>query len=440
MELNRYKYLKTIRYKNISTWDVKSFFHRIFESKYPIVPLGDYIKDENKKYDISIPNKKYGILGVDNKIGIFDAYMEDGKNINQKYKKMETGWIAYNPYRVNVGSIGIKKNEHKYDYISPAYVVFSCKPQVLNEYLFLLFKTSEFNKIIRKSTTGAVRQTLSYSVLKTLQIPLPSIEIQKRLVTKYYNYISKAESLENEYQNIDKNILEYFNETIGLKRINKNIKLLNFVRYSKITNRWDAISSVNSITANVPIFPFRDFIENISTGTTPPTSQKEYFNGNIKFYTPSDITGDMYLSKSERCLTQKAIDDKKARIFNSGDILFIGIGSTVGKVGIVRDNIVSSNQQITGIKVMSNKINIEYLFYYLHYHKDISVAEQSKTTLPIINQEKIENIPIPLPSMEQQLDMVNHINEMRNAIMEFNSKAINYRIIALKNFESEIFE
>ena len=49
MELNRYEYLKTLRYKNISTWDVKSFFDRIFESKYPIVSLGDYIKEENKK-------------------------------------------------------------------------------------------------------------------------------------------------------------------------------------------------------------------------------------------------------------------------------------------------------------------------------------------------------------------------------------------------------
>ncbi|MBP5582469.1 MAG: hypothetical protein J6X43_00740, partial [Bacteroidales bacterium] len=126
-------------------------------SSHTIVRLGDYIQEESAKYKISDPTKTYGILGVNNQTGIFDAYLEKGSKIKQKYKKMQVGWIAYNPYRVNVGSIGMRTEKQEYEYISPAYVVFSCKEGLLPEYLYRLMKTDLFNKIIRENTTGSVR-------------------------------------------------------------------------------------------------------------------------------------------------------------------------------------------------------------------------------------------------------------------------------------------
>ena len=136
----QYKYLQLIKYSSLLLWDIKRYFTTQVLSSFPVVRLGDYINEESAKYSISDPNKRYGILGVNNKDGIFDAYEESGSKIKQKYKKMQVGWIAYNPYRVNVGSIGIRTNEHNYDYISPAYVVFSCKSGLLPDFLFLLLK------------------------------------------------------------------------------------------------------------------------------------------------------------------------------------------------------------------------------------------------------------------------------------------------------------
>ena len=82
----------------------------------------------------------------------------------------------------------------------------------------------------------------------------------------------------------------------------------------------------------------------------------------------------------------------------------------------------------------------EYAFYFLHYHKEISVSEQSKTTLPIVNQEKIANIPIPVPTISQQREMVGHMNHMREKIDVLYNQSIECRRKALKNFESQIFE
>ena len=106
----------------------------------------------------------------------------------------------------------------------------------------------------------------------------------------------------------------------------------------------------------------------------------------------------------------------------------------------MNDEIVSSNQQITGFTLNDSLLLPEYAFYFLHYHKEIAASEQSKTTLAIVNQEKIANIPIPVPSISQQREMVGHMNHMREKIDELYKQSIECRIKALKNFETQIFE
>ena len=124
MQTSQYKYLKFVRFRDFFQWDLKRYFNQSIHSKFQIFNLGTLISEEKDKFDVSDPKTDYGILGVNNQTGIFDAYIENGSKIKQKYKKMEVGWIAYNPYRVNVGSVGIKRECHNNVYISPAYVVF----------------------------------------------------------------------------------------------------------------------------------------------------------------------------------------------------------------------------------------------------------------------------------------------------------------------------
>ena len=202
----KYKNLHLVNYNTFLLWDIKRYFMTQMASSHPIVKLGDYIQEEGTKYNISDKTKTYGILGVNNQIGIFDAYEENGSKIKQKYKKMQVGWIAYNPYRVNVGSIGIRTEEHLFEYISPAYVVFSCKKGLLPEFLFLLMKTDLFNKIIRENTTGSVRQNLNYSVLSNLQIPLPSLAEQNKIIAAYNATIAQAKQYSIQAKDIDEQI------------------------------------------------------------------------------------------------------------------------------------------------------------------------------------------------------------------------------------------
>ena len=414
-------------------------------SSYPIVRLGDYIQEESAKYKINDPSKTYGILGVNNQTGIFDAYREQGSNIKQKYKKMQVGWIAYNPYRVNVGSIGMRTDKQNYEYISPAYVVFSCKEKKLSpEFLYLLMKTDVFNQIIRENTTGSVRQNLNYSVLSNLQIPLPSLDEQNNIVAAYNSALAQSALYARQAQDIDSQIEAYLQDILGIQQTDTATKRNAIGKFLWLVNSkdiicWDVYNVKTTHTGKYDSVYLSEIISKLSTGTTPPTHNKEYFAGGIDFYTPADINGDMYLGDAERHISQSAIEDKKARLFSRGDLLFVGIGSTVGKVGLVSKDVVSSNQQITGITFNTSRIMPEYAFVYMHYFKESTTADKSKTTLPIINQEKIGQIQIPLPPLVIQNEIVSHISSLRAERKALQQQSLSLRSDAQHQFTKTIF-
>ncbi|MFH2043965.1 MAG: hypothetical protein ABIK92_02335 [Pseudomonadota bacterium] len=113
-----------INFSELDRWDVKYFTGRI-KSKYPLVSLSTFVREHNEKVrPFNFPDDTFKILGVNNIDGIFHAYDALGKGIKQPYKKVSAGDFAYNPYRINVGSIGWVPDKHDGAFISPAYVVF----------------------------------------------------------------------------------------------------------------------------------------------------------------------------------------------------------------------------------------------------------------------------------------------------------------------------
>lgn len=404
--------------------------------------IGDFLK-RNKTAVAIEDDKTYkrATIKVRNG-GIFLRDEEIGSKIGTKNQFLiSKGQFLLSKIDARNGAFGVVPEVLDGGIITGNFWTFDVDYNIINpHYLALLTTTEAFVQFCEQASNGTTnRHYLQEPLFLNIKVPVPSLEEQNKLVEEYNKVIAKAEALVKECQEIDLNILRYFNKSVGLKQSTRQVKLLSTIRYADISNRWDPFAVTNGLSANVPIYPLGSFITDIATGTTPPTSKKEYFNGDIKFYTPSDISGRLYLANSERTLTKKAIEDKKARVFYKGDILFVGIG-TIGKVGIVNDEIVSSNQQITGFTLNDSLLLPEYAFYFLHYHKEIAASEQSKTTLAIVNQEKIANIPIPVPTISQQREMVGHMNHMREKIDVLYNQSIECRRKALRNFETQIFE
>lgn len=188
---------QTVNFSELERWDVKYFIAKI-KSQYLLIPLADFIIEHNEKVrPYNFPEKTFKILGVNNTDGIFHAYDALGKDIKQPYKKVSAGDFAYNPYRINIGSIGQVPPEHDGAYISPAYVVFSVdKAIVLPEVFWFILKSMFFNQTLRAATAGSVRMNLTYPLLETLKIPLPPLSIQQKIVS-YWENAQRERSLAN---------------------------------------------------------------------------------------------------------------------------------------------------------------------------------------------------------------------------------------------------
>ncbi|AZD83210.1 Type I restriction-modification system, specificity subunit S [Pseudomonas chlororaphis subsp. aureofaciens] len=103
-----------------------------------------------------------------------------GKSI-ERYKVVKPGWFAYNPMRINVGSIcrWAGKNDCL---VSPDYVVFSCDEELLLGSYFDHFRQAEpWINFMRNAGNGSVRVRIYLDDLSLLKIPLPTLEEQEKI-------------------------------------------------------------------------------------------------------------------------------------------------------------------------------------------------------------------------------------------------------------------
>lgn len=114
-----------------------------------------------------------------------------------KYKIVNKGDFAYNPARVNIGSLG--RNEFDFDgCVSPVYVVFSVLDRYEN-YFDLFRKTDFFKDSVASLAIGGVRQSLSYDDLSSIEVIIPSENAVEEF-NNLYNQMKKtikANKLEN---------------------------------------------------------------------------------------------------------------------------------------------------------------------------------------------------------------------------------------------------
>ena len=119
----------------------------------------------------------------------------DGLQISN-YKVVKQNQFAYNPSRINLGSIALRTERDCI--VSPMYVVFEvCEiKKLLPEYLMLWFSRSEFHRSTLFYASGSVRDTFDFSQMCEVSIPIPSIEIQKSIAEIYNAYTERKQIAE----------------------------------------------------------------------------------------------------------------------------------------------------------------------------------------------------------------------------------------------------
>ncbi|NDO40870.1 hypothetical protein FMM66_00005, partial [[Clostridium] cocleatum] len=167
----------------------ESIIQHIFNNNYHSVPLNDLIKESSlRNKNLSFNN----ILSVNNSLGFIKQteQFEERKVAStntSNYKIVKKNQYAYNPARINVGSIARLKN-FDIGIVSPMYIIFELNTtRITYTYFDIFLQSTTFKKQLLKKLEGSVRQCLTFSGMQNMSIELPSIDVQIQLSKKIKN-------------------------------------------------------------------------------------------------------------------------------------------------------------------------------------------------------------------------------------------------------------
>lgn len=365
--------------------------------------------------------------GVSNEEGIIKTkYAAEDKA--EDYKIIEKGCFAYNPYRVNVGSIGLVSDETK-GLISPAYVIFKPKPKsIIPELLFKFLKSDEGLRQIIFYARGTVRQALRFEDLCNIEISIPDYSVQEILYNKLMNSQKSSNVLDAELKNqldlVKKLRQQLLQDAVQGKLVGQNKKdesaseLLKKIKTEKGKLRKGNViepiieTSIPFKTPNNWIWcKFGEVIQ-MTRGkfSIRPRNDPSYFGGEYPFIQIGslDEKGSV-INESKQTLNEKGI--KVSKKFPKNTIAIAIVGGTIANLGVLGREMYFTDS-IIGI-LPNQFYNQEYILNYLRYKQpEIKSEAYQMAGQPNIKIPTLENLLFPMPPLAEQNRIVQKLDEL----------------------------
>lgn len=284
-------------------------------------------------------------------------------------------------------------------YTNEAIAAIFIKNKNINKYfLDYVLKFTDLEKYVDNTVKG---KTLNKQKLKQIEILLPkNIKEQERIVGILDESFAKIDEsikiLEQDLLNLDELMQSALQKAFNPLKDNAKENY-------KLPQGWEWKSLGE--------------IANTSSGGTPSRNKKEYWeNGNIKWLKSGELN-DGYIDFIEENITEEAIKNSSAKIFQKGTLLIAMYGATAGKLGILNLDS-TTNQAICAFLHKDKNIKFleKFLFYFLFFLRDKIIKDSFGGAQPNINQTYIKNLQIPLPPIKEQEQIASHLDELSSHV------------------------
>lgn len=336
-----------------------------------IAKLGNYIKEYSVRNKM---NEEIPVYSVTNTQGFCQDYF--GKEVASKdkttYKIVPYGCFAYNPSRINVGSVDWQRYEQRV-IVSPLYNVFSVSLELDQQYLYYYLKSDPTLQRIKHVATGSVRDNLKLEMLCEFPITIPEIEIQKGIVKR----------------------LDMLQHIITLKKQELN-KLSDLVSARFVEMFGDPQSNPLGFSKKMLKKTCK-----VVTGNTPSRSVTEYYGDFVEWIkTDNIVSGLLNPTKANESLSEEGM--KVGRAVEKDSILMVCIAGSIASIGrvCVTDRTVAFNQQINA--VVPEDYNTLFLYVMLQLSKEYLCEEINMALKGILSKSKLEEKEFIVPPIELQ--------------------------------------
>lgn len=250
------------------------------------------------------------------------------------YKFIRPGWYAFNPSRVNVGSLA--RNNLPYDVCaSPMYTVFECTSSEADAaYLHAFLTSSRFTERVAANLQGSVRDALSFDTLQTFPIHLPPLPEQRAIA----DVLSAVEEAIYKTEALIAALAEAKHATMrelltrGIRREKAPMKPL--------PSRWvlgRVAEGITHIPADWNLVTLRQMAK-LESGHTPDRKEPAYWDGNIPWISlqDADALTKVTISETAETIGPLGLANSSARMLPAGTVVFqrtanVGLASVMGR-------------------------------------------------------------------------------------------------------------
>lgn len=280
------------------------------------------------------------------------------------------------------------------------------RERVLNHYL-LYFLQWRKGHLLQLASAGATRNALTKGMIEQLEIDLPSLDEQEKIVA----------------------LLRGLDDKIELNRkINENLE-------QQLRTIFKARFTGNPTLESMKQIPLSELCRVITKGTTPTTLGKSFVKSGINFIKAESILDNHTMDKSKFAFIDHDTNALlKRSVIQDGDILFT-IAGTLGRFALIDENVLpaNTNQAVAIIRADAAKVLPEYIYTCLlgdwhtnYYLKRVQQAVQANLSLTTI-----KSLPIPMLNREEMDKYLRIILPIVRAIKE--NEVQNWKLSVLRN-------
>lgn len=363
-------------------------------NRWPWTPLKEHVmevsvrKGEKHAEILSVTNAEGFVRSLDT----FDkqVFSQDTSN----YKIVQFNDLAYNPSRINVGSVALCQYPHG-GAVSPMYVVVRTRATLLPQYLLYFLRSEIGRQHIIHHSVGAVRFQLRFIDLEQLQIPLPPLQEQEQIVQT----LEDIEELRKLGSLADKRsqalVPAIFDEIIGDPA--RNLK------------QW-------------PIVPVSSFVQKFQSGRSVAPANDDALKSNNRILKISAVTWGSFDPEESKPVPDSYVP-RTEQFVHLGDLLFSRANTTelVGATAIVEEtppNLLLPDKLWRFVWVNPDEIEPKFvlsLFQHPAIRRELGRrATGTGGSMKNISMDKVMSMEVPLPPVKFQRMFTTHIAGIRS--------------------------
>lgn len=266
--------------------------------------------------------------------------------------------------------------------------------KVTTKYLFYLFLRINISEL----SENEAYPSLKLSDIAQIQIPLPPLEEQKKIVAYLDELNATISKLKSEYQSQLAMLDEMRNSSLDLafwgSRERERERAYNL-------NNWKWVKLGE--------------IAKTQSGGTPSRSNPLYRWEGIVRLKSWELEDNDCITKYTETITLLGLENSSAKKFTKGTLLLAMYGATAWKLGILWID-AATNQAVCAIQNTQNKFVEKYIYYFLLKERDKIIRDSFWWAQPNISKTYIDNIELPLPDLETQSQIVAHLDQVHQQI------------------------